>query len=75
MAFFGNLYLASAGSVDYGHEAATGAIRKRALNALEMDWRLAPYHGYVDAIEAAPRTGETPNTRIDLRTVRIERRE
>ena len=29
----------------------------------------------VDAIEAAPRTGETPNTRIDLRTVRIERRE
>jgi hypothetical protein len=53
VAFFGNLYLASAGSVDYGHEAATGAIRKRALNALEMDWRLAPYHGYVDAIEAA----------------------
>jgi peptidyl-prolyl cis-trans isomerase B (cyclophilin B) len=29
----------------------------------------------VDAIEAAPRTGEAPNTRIDLRTVRIERRE
>jgi cyclophilin family peptidyl-prolyl cis-trans isomerase len=28
----------------------------------------------VDAIEAAPRTGETPNSRIDLRTVRIERR-
>jgi peptidyl-prolyl cis-trans isomerase B (cyclophilin B) len=28
----------------------------------------------VDAIEAAPRTGETPNTRIDLRTVRIEKR-
>ncbi|HEX7796476.1 MAG TPA: peptidylprolyl isomerase [Vicinamibacterales bacterium] len=25
----------------------------------------------VDAIEAAPRTGETPNERIDLRTVRI----
>jgi peptidyl-prolyl cis-trans isomerase B (cyclophilin B) len=25
----------------------------------------------VDAIEAAPRTGETPNTRIELRTVRI----
>ncbi len=28
----------------------------------------------VDAIEAAPRTGETPNTRIDLKTVRIEKR-
>lgn len=28
----------------------------------------------VDAIEAAPRTGETPNARIDLRTVRIEQR-
>jgi cyclophilin family peptidyl-prolyl cis-trans isomerase len=28
----------------------------------------------VDAIEATPRTGETPNTRIDLRTVRIEKR-
>jgi len=28
----------------------------------------------VDAIEAAPRTGEAPNTRIDLRTVRIEKR-
>ena len=28
----------------------------------------------VDAIEAAPRTGESPNTRIDLKTVRIEKR-
>jgi peptidyl-prolyl cis-trans isomerase B (cyclophilin B) len=28
----------------------------------------------VDAIEAAPRTGETPNARIELRTVRIEKR-
>src|SRR5580765_6351883 len=28
----------------------------------------------VEAIEAAPRTGETPNTRIDLRAVRIERK-
>ena len=28
----------------------------------------------VDAIEAAPRTGESPNTRIDLKTVRIERK-
>ena len=28
----------------------------------------------VDAIEATPRTGEAPNTRIDLKTVRIERR-
>lgn len=28
----------------------------------------------VDAIEAAPRTGETPNTRIDLKGVRIERK-
>ena len=28
----------------------------------------------VDAIEAAPRTGEAPNTRIDLRTVRVERK-
>jgi peptidyl-prolyl cis-trans isomerase B (cyclophilin B) len=28
----------------------------------------------VDAIEAAPRTGEAPNTRIDLKTVRIEKR-
>jgi len=25
----------------------------------------------VDAIEQTPRTGETPNTRIDLKTVRI----
>jgi peptidyl-prolyl cis-trans isomerase B (cyclophilin B) len=30
--------------------------------------------GVVEAIEAAPRTGETPNVRIDLRTVRIEKR-
>jgi peptidyl-prolyl cis-trans isomerase B (cyclophilin B) len=28
----------------------------------------------VDAIEGVPRTGETPNTRVDLTTVRIERR-
>jgi len=28
----------------------------------------------VEAIEAAPRTGETPNSRIDLRTIRIEKR-
>ena len=28
----------------------------------------------VEAIEAVPRTGETPNERIDLRTVRVERR-
>jgi len=28
----------------------------------------------VDAIEAAPRTGETPNSRIELKTVRIEKR-
>jgi peptidyl-prolyl cis-trans isomerase B (cyclophilin B) len=28
----------------------------------------------VDAIESVPRTGETPNTRVDLKTVRIERR-
>jgi cyclophilin family peptidyl-prolyl cis-trans isomerase len=28
----------------------------------------------VDTIEAAPRTGEAPNTRIDLKTVRIEKR-
>ena len=28
----------------------------------------------VDAIEAAPRTGEAPDARIDLRTVRIEKR-
>ena len=28
----------------------------------------------VDAIEATPRTGETPNTRIDLRTVRMEKK-
>jgi peptidyl-prolyl cis-trans isomerase B (cyclophilin B) len=28
----------------------------------------------VDAIEAAPRTGEAPNTRIELKTVRIEKR-
>lgn len=27
----------------------------------------------VEAIEAAPRTGETPNSRIELKTVRIER--
>src|SRR6185369_9625883 len=29
----------------------------------------------VEAIEASPRTGETPNTRIDLRAVRIEKRD
>ena len=28
----------------------------------------------VDAIEASPRTGETPNTRVDLKGVRVERR-
>ena len=28
----------------------------------------------VDAIEAAPRTGEAPDTRIELKTVRIEKR-
>jgi cyclophilin family peptidyl-prolyl cis-trans isomerase len=28
----------------------------------------------VDAIEAAPRTGEAPNARIDLRTIRIEKK-
>jgi len=28
----------------------------------------------VDAIEASPRTGETPNTRIDLKTVRMEKK-
>jgi peptidyl-prolyl cis-trans isomerase B (cyclophilin B) len=28
----------------------------------------------VDAIEASPRTGETPNVRIDLKTVRIEKK-
>ena len=28
----------------------------------------------VDAIEATPRTGEAPNTRIDLKTVRVERK-
>jgi peptidyl-prolyl cis-trans isomerase B (cyclophilin B) len=28
----------------------------------------------VEAIEAAPRTGETPNTRIDLTAIRVERR-
>jgi len=29
----------------------------------------------VDAIEAAPRTGEAPNTRIELTSVRIVRRD
>jgi cyclophilin family peptidyl-prolyl cis-trans isomerase len=28
----------------------------------------------VDAIEASPRTGETPNARVDLRTVKIEKK-
>jgi len=28
----------------------------------------------VEAIEAAPRTGETPSVRIDLKTVRIEKK-
>lgn len=28
----------------------------------------------VDAIEATPRTGETPNTRVDLKTVRVEKK-
>ena len=37
-------------------------------------------HGYtafmatVDAIEATPRTGETPNARVELRTVRVEKK-
>jgi hypothetical protein len=61
IAFFGNLYLASARSVDYEQGAAIGAIRKRAFDALEADWRLAPYHGYVDAIESAG-----PESRADL---------
>ena len=30
--------------------------------------------GVVDAIEATPRDGETPKTRIDLKTVRIEKK-
>jgi peptidyl-prolyl cis-trans isomerase B (cyclophilin B) len=30
--------------------------------------------GAVDAIEASPRTGETPNARVELKTVRIEKR-
>jgi cyclophilin family peptidyl-prolyl cis-trans isomerase len=30
--------------------------------------------GAVEAIEAAPRTGEAPNTRIDLKTIRVEKR-
>jgi cyclophilin family peptidyl-prolyl cis-trans isomerase len=29
----------------------------------------------VEMIEATPRTGETPNSRIELKTVRIEKRE
>jgi hypothetical protein len=29
----------------------------------------------VDAIEAAPRTGEAPITRIELKTVRIEKKD
>jgi cyclophilin family peptidyl-prolyl cis-trans isomerase len=29
----------------------------------------------VDAIEAAPRTGEAPNTRIELKSVRVEKRD
>jgi len=29
----------------------------------------------VETIEATPRTGETPNSRIELKTVRIEKRE
>jgi cyclophilin family peptidyl-prolyl cis-trans isomerase len=29
----------------------------------------------VETIEAAPRTGETPNSRIELKTIRIERKE
>jgi peptidyl-prolyl cis-trans isomerase B (cyclophilin B) len=28
----------------------------------------------VDAIESVPRTGETPNTRVDLKSIRVERR-
>jgi cyclophilin family peptidyl-prolyl cis-trans isomerase len=30
--------------------------------------------GAVDAIEASPRSGETPTTRIELKTVRVEKR-
>ncbi len=29
----------------------------------------------VEAIEAAPRTGETPDTRIDLKTIRVTKAE
>ena len=28
----------------------------------------------VEAIEQAPRTGETPNTRIEVKSIRIERK-
>jgi cyclophilin family peptidyl-prolyl cis-trans isomerase len=30
--------------------------------------------GAVEAIEASPRTGEAPNDRIELRTIKLERR-
>jgi peptidyl-prolyl cis-trans isomerase B (cyclophilin B) len=36
--------------------------------------RVADGMAVVEAIEATPRTGETPNTRIDLKSVRIERK-
>jgi peptidyl-prolyl cis-trans isomerase B (cyclophilin B) len=36
--------------------------------------RVADGMSAVDAIEATPRTGETPTTRIELKTVRIERK-
>jgi peptidyl-prolyl cis-trans isomerase B (cyclophilin B) len=43
-------------------------------NAYTAFGRVVDGMAAVDAIEASPRTGETPNARIELRTIRIEKR-
>jgi hypothetical protein len=52
IAFFGNLYLAAARKINYGEHAALREIRETALDALQTDWSLAPFHAYTNAIGA-----------------------
>ena len=49
--------------------------RRRALDGVYTAFgRVVDGMAAVEAIEAAPRDGETPNTRIELKTVRIEKK-
>jgi len=49
VAFFGNIYVAAARRITYGHEALFG-IRQEALAALNVDWDRAPYDAYMDEV-------------------------